>query len=112
MPRLASLLAVAAGLTGVLAQTPNQVQYWENDFADVNYTSGPATGEFQLKWANNFGGNFVIGKGYQPARDMSVIRNTNLCITDDCQERLLFRLILNQWCCLPGSLRMDDQPSR
>lgn len=37
----------------------------------VNYTSTSAGG-FTLDWNNNFGGNFVIGKGYQPARDMKV----------------------------------------
>lgn len=44
-------------------------QYWANDFADLDWTSGPA-GQFNLTWNNGFGGNFVVGKGYRPSRDM------------------------------------------
>jgi hypothetical protein len=44
-------------------------QYWANDFASLNWTSG-AAGKFNLTWNNGFGGNFVVGKGYRPSRDM------------------------------------------
>jgi hypothetical protein len=50
---------------------PNAIQNWENDYASVNYTFGDG-GEFDMTWNNGFGGNFVIGRGYQPARDMYV----------------------------------------
>lgn len=43
--------------------------YWKNDYANVNYTNG-AAGRYTLDWDNGFGGDFVIGKGYSPARDM------------------------------------------
>ena len=45
------------------------VQNWSNDFADLDFTSGPA-GQFSVDWNNGFGGNFVVGKGYRPGGDM------------------------------------------
>ena len=82
---LVTAFAAAAGLAAV-ASDPKQAardlearqsnnfitQYWENDFADVDWTNG-AAGKFNLTWNNGFGGNFVIGKGYRPSRDMQVL---------------------------------------
>jgi hypothetical protein len=48
---------------------PNDTQYWANDFADLDWEPG-ANGSFQVTWDNPPGGNFVVGKGYRPARDM------------------------------------------
>ncbi|PVH93554.1 glycoside hydrolase family 11 protein [Periconia macrospinosa] len=48
---------------------PNSVQNWSNDFADVNFTLGSG-GSFSTTWNNRPGGNFVVGRGYRPARDM------------------------------------------
>lgn len=44
-------------------------QYWANDWADLDYKSGPA-GQYSVTWNNGFGGNFVVGKGYRPGGDM------------------------------------------
>ena len=49
----------------------NSVQNWKNDFATVDFKTG-ANGLFSANWNNGPGGNFVVGRGYQPARDMSV----------------------------------------
>jgi len=51
------------------SNTPNARQYWENDFADVDYVD-LGTGAYSVDWSNPPGGNFVIGKGWQPARDL------------------------------------------
>ncbi|KAK3052405.1 hypothetical protein LTR09_006615 [Extremus antarcticus] len=53
------------------SNTPNARQYWENDFADVDYVD-LGTGAYSVDWSNPPGGNFVIGKGWQPARDLKV----------------------------------------
>jgi endo-1,4-beta-xylanase len=45
------------------------VQNWANDFADVDFENGNG-GAFSATWKNGPGGNFVVGKGYRPARDM------------------------------------------
>jgi hypothetical protein len=43
---------------------------WENDYADVNFTSGSA-GQFSLEWNNQPAGDFVAGKGYNnPSTDL------------------------------------------
>ena len=47
----------------------NSLQSWANDYADVNFTTG-ANGQFAVNWNNPPGGNFVDGRGYQPAKDM------------------------------------------
>ncbi|OAL03679.1 concanavalin A-like lectin/glucanase [Phaeosphaeriaceae sp. SRC1lsM3a] len=47
----------------------NSIQYWANDFADVDFNNN-AGGNFNVTWDNGFGGNFVVGKGYRPGRDM------------------------------------------
>lgn len=44
-------------------------QYWANDWAKLDYKSGPA-GQYSVTWNNGFGGNFVVGKGYRPGGDM------------------------------------------
>lgn len=75
---LLTAFAAAAGVASVstgeiqdLAARQNRftTQYWANDFASLNWTSGPA-GQFNLTWNNGFGGNFVVGKGYRPSTDM------------------------------------------
>ncbi|KAH8725396.1 concanavalin A-like lectin/glucanase domain-containing protein [Phaeosphaeriaceae sp. PMI808] len=45
------------------------IQNWANDFAEVDFFNGPS-GSFNVTWDNGPGGNFVVGKGYRPARDM------------------------------------------
>ncbi|OAG08259.1 uncharacterized protein CC84DRAFT_1140837 [Paraphaeosphaeria sporulosa] len=47
----------------------NAIQNWSNDFADVDFNNN-AGGNFNVTWDNGFGGNFVVGKGYRPGRDM------------------------------------------
>jgi endo-1,4-beta-xylanase len=47
----------------------NSIQNWANDFADVEFRNN-AGGNFNVTWDNGPGGNFVVGKGYRPARDM------------------------------------------
>jgi endo-1,4-beta-xylanase len=47
----------------------NAIQNWSNDFADVEFHNN-AGGNFNVTWDNGFGGNFVVGKGYRPGRDM------------------------------------------
>jgi endo-1,4-beta-xylanase len=49
--------------------TFNSIQNWANDFADVDFRNN-AGGNFNVTWDNGPGGNFVVGKGYRPARDM------------------------------------------
>jgi endo-1,4-beta-xylanase len=51
----------------------NAIQNWANDFADVDFRNN-AGGNFNVTWDNGFAGNFVVGKGYRPGRDMSVRR--------------------------------------
>jgi endo-1,4-beta-xylanase len=46
-------------------------QYWANEFADLNWTSG-AAGNYKVTWDQGFGGNFVVGKGYRPGGNMVV----------------------------------------
>lgn len=48
---------------------PNHVQNWANDYADVDFQLGD-NGSFTVTWDDGFAGNFVVGRGYQPARDM------------------------------------------
>jgi len=72
-------LCVAAGVLAIPAadsqliqprQSGNFItQNWANDFADLDYKSGPA-GQFAVDWNNGPGGNFVVGKGYRPGGDM------------------------------------------
>lgn len=50
---------------------PNHVQNWANDYADVDFQLGD-NGSFTVTWDDGFAGNFVVGRGYQPARDMYV----------------------------------------
>lgn len=45
------------------------IQNWANDFADVDFRN-LAGGAFNVSWDNSFAGNFVVGKGYRPGRDM------------------------------------------
>lgn len=47
----------------------NAIQNWANDFADVDFNNN-AGGNFNVTWNNGFAGNFVVGKGYRPGRDM------------------------------------------
>lgn len=63
------LAAIASTIPFVNGQSPNSVQFWKNDFANLNFTTG-SNGAFSAVWNNRFGGNFVVGRGYQPARDM------------------------------------------
>ncbi|KAM0716423.1 hypothetical protein Q7P37_007868 [Cladosporium fusiforme] len=49
----------------------NAIQRWGNDFADFNFKTG-SNGMFSVDWNNRPGGNFVVGRGYQPAREMLV----------------------------------------
>jgi len=75
----ATLYVAAVGVVAVPATNsqslkPRQgsnfiVQNWANDFADLDFESGPA-GQFSVDWNNGFGGNFVVGKGYRPGGDM------------------------------------------
>lgn len=79
---LLTALAAASGATAGLIQARraleerqssnyplNSVQNWSNDFATLNFKTG-ANGLFSVDWNNRPGGNFVVGRGYQPARDM------------------------------------------
>ena len=76
---IATAFAAAAGVASFASDEPRDLearqnnrfttQYWANDFASLNWTSGPA-GQFNLTWNNGFGGNFVVGKGYRPSTDM------------------------------------------
>jgi endo-1,4-beta-xylanase len=76
---LVSILSLATAVVGEPVIGPKELQprqgggfttqYWGNDFADFDYKSGPG-GNFAVEWDNNFGGNFVVGKGYRPAREM------------------------------------------
>lgn len=63
----------ASTISLVNGQAPNAVQNWKNDFATVDFKTG-ANGSFSAVWNNRPGGNFVVGRGYQPARDMQVPR--------------------------------------
>lgn len=73
----AAVSGVTAGLVEARAalakrQTsgrPNHVQNWANDFADVDFRLGE-NGSFTVEWDDGFAGNFVVGRGYSPARDM------------------------------------------
>jgi endo-1,4-beta-xylanase len=47
----------------------NAIQNWANEFADVTFRNN-AGGNFNVTWDNSFAGNFVVGKGYRPGRDM------------------------------------------
>ncbi|KAI1817295.1 concanavalin A-like lectin/glucanase domain-containing protein [Poronia punctata] len=49
----------------------NSVQRWWNDFADVDFDIGD-DGQFSVEWDDGFAGNFVVGRGYSPGRDMLV----------------------------------------
>lgn len=79
---LLTALSAASGATAGLIQARraleerqssnyplNSVQNWSNDFATLNFKTG-ANGLFSVDWNNRPGGNFVVGRGYQPARDM------------------------------------------
>jgi hypothetical protein len=82
---LLTALAAASGATASLARARraleerqsnsypvNAVQNWSNDFASLNFKTG-SNGLFSVDWNNGPGGNFVVGRGWQPARDMSVL---------------------------------------
>lgn len=88
MVRLSSLLtalvAAASGASASLAQARgalaerqssssqvNAVQNWANDYATLDFKTG-SNGLFSVDWNNAPGGNFVVGRGWRPARDMSV----------------------------------------
>ena len=87
MARFAYLLAAATAISGAaasLAQArralaerqssgsqPNAVQNWKNDYATITFQT-LSGGAFAADWANGAGGDFVVGRGYQPARDMYV----------------------------------------
>lgn len=84
---LLTALAAASGATAGLIQARraleerqssnyplNSVQNWSNDFATVDFKTG-ANGLFSADWNNGPGGNFVVGRGYQPARDMLAYPN-------------------------------------
>jgi len=72
-------LCVTAGVVAIPVQDSESLQarqggnfanqYWENDFADLDYVSG-AGGQYSAVWDNGFGGNFVVGKGYRPGGKM------------------------------------------
>jgi hypothetical protein len=61
---------------------PNAVQNWKNDYATVDFKTG-ANGLFSADWKNGPGGNFVVGRGWNPARDMSVFPARTHC---NCQQ--------------------------
>lgn len=44
-------------------------QYWGSETANFTWQSGEA-GKYTVTWNNPSGGNFVVGKGHRPARDM------------------------------------------
>lgn len=75
-------LAAASGVTASLAQARralferqssspqvNAIQNWGNDFAKFDFKTG-SNGLFSVDWNNPPGGNFVVGRGYRPAKDM------------------------------------------
>ncbi|KAJ1322935.1 glycoside hydrolase family 11 protein [Microdochium nivale] len=71
-PTTTVLAAIAASTISLVnGQAPNAVQNWKNEFATVDFKTGP-NGSFSAVWNNRPGGNFVVGRGYQPARDMLV----------------------------------------
>jgi hypothetical protein len=47
-------------------------QYWANENANLDWNSGRG-GAFDLSWDQPNGGNFVVGKGVDPARPMYVL---------------------------------------
>ncbi|KAI0394622.1 concanavalin A-like lectin/glucanase domain-containing protein [Xylariaceae sp. FL0594] len=53
------------------APSVNNVQNWKNNFALVTFLTG-SQGSFTANWYNPPGGNFVVGRGYQPGGDMLV----------------------------------------
>lgn len=73
--------AVVSGVSAGLAEaraalakrqtsgSPNHVQNWANDYANVDFELGN-NGSFTVEWDDGFAGNFVVGRGYSPARDM------------------------------------------
>jgi endo-1,4-beta-xylanase len=75
----AALVAIATVVNGVVAASQpaleqrqnsfNAIQNWANEFADVTFKNN-AGGNFNVTWDNSFAGNFVVGKGYRPGRDM------------------------------------------
>jgi endo-1,4-beta-xylanase len=79
---LLTTLAAVSGATASLARAKrtleerqsnsypvNAVQNWSNDYATLDFKTG-ANGLFSVDWKNGPGGNFVVGRGWQPARDM------------------------------------------
>lgn len=48
-------------------------KYWANDDAVLEWEDR-AGGEFAVTWDQPNGGNFVVGKGYNPGREMCVTR--------------------------------------
>jgi endo-1,4-beta-xylanase len=68
---IANLSTVGAAPSPFIGPRQNGyiIQNWANDYADVDFVNG-AAGAYSVKWDNNPGGNFVVGKGYRPARDM------------------------------------------
>jgi endo-1,4-beta-xylanase len=81
---LLTALAAVSGVSASLARArraleerqssnspPNAIQNWKNDYATVDFKTG-SNGLFSVDWNNGLGGNFVVGRGWNPARDMSV----------------------------------------
>jgi hypothetical protein len=126
MARTSSLLALLTAATGVsagLAQArralwrrqssgsaPNQVQNWANNYATVDFEllSG---GAFSVDWANGPGGDFVVGRGYQPARDMSVLKHSSPRILLTITGRSII-LALSRPAEMPTSPSTDGQTTR
>ena len=81
---LTALFAAASGASASLVQARralaerqssgsqvNAVQNWANDYATLDFKTG-SNGLFSVDWNNAPGGNFVVGRGWRPAREMSV----------------------------------------
>lgn len=67
-------LAVAAAPShedGLIARQTDRwiTQYWGSETANFTWQSGEA-GKYTVTWNNPSGGNFVVGKGLRPARDL------------------------------------------
>ena len=88
LSQLLTILTVAVGASASLvaqarraleerqssSSPPNAIQNWSNDFATLDFKTG-SNGLFSVDWNNRPGGNFVVGRGWQPARDMYVSRD-------------------------------------
>jgi len=75
MTNFFSLIVAASAVMGEggfleRRQSPTYSKNWSNDKAVVEYQS-LAGGAFTVNWDQENGGNFVVGKGYNPGREVA-----------------------------------------